>query len=114
MLCYSIQHDNSEWIFVGDTAYSKKWVLSVLLHMMEDEKSSGDCHDASDGNDVSDYNGPTNGAEKDDTDAKDSELELNRKDETNQIKQSLEEELCELWDMTMDSVCFLQIILGIA
>jgi len=88
---------------IGDTAYSKKWVLSVLLHMMEDEKSSGDCHDASDGNDVSDYNGPTNGAEKDDTDAKDSELELNRKDETNQIKQSLEEELCELWDMTMDS-----------
>ena len=61
----------------GDTAYSKKWVLSVLLHMMEDmqkmEKKQG----------------------KDD-------YEEESSDET--INPDLEEELCELWDMTMDTV----------
>ena len=79
---------------------------------MEDEKNSGDGSDRSDDNGAKIDNGPTNGADKDGTDTEDGGQELNRKDETNQIKPSLEEELCELWDMTMDSVGFLQVILG--
>ena len=66
-----------EIFLTGDTAYSKKWVLSVLLHMMED------------------MNKADQKQEKDD-------IEEESSDET--IDSDLEEELCELWDMTMDSV----------
>ena len=62
----------------GDTAYSKKWVLSVLLHMMQDLKNA------------------------DQKEEKDGDNEEESSDES--IDTELEEELCELWDMTMDSV----------
>ena len=81
----------------GDTAYSKKWVLSVLLHMMEDERASVNVNDQ---NDESDFDENSKKTKKNESG---SETETNMTVK-NQINCELEQELCELWDMTMDSV----------
>ncbi|XP_065070714.1 protein SAAL1-like [Rhopilema esculentum] len=61
---------------IGETAYSKKWVLSILVRMAEVTRC-----------------GP---AVKNEHDPQESDGE-------NEVDPVSEEELCELWDMTMDS-----------
>ena len=91
--------------FAGDTAYSKKWVLSVLLHMMEDEKENGDGGEGLGDDGKNDTSEDGEGVDESDTD-------VQRKNDPNQISPELEEELCELWDMTMDSVSHSGIVLS--
>lgn len=66
---------------IGDTAYSKKWVLSALMHLLKDMKSEGKSTT------VTEEEEPTEDEIKKQVD----------------IDPKLEEELCELWDMTMDT-----------
>ena len=62
--------------------------------MMEDEK----------GNDGDDGGGDKIDGDNDDGETGGTEPDKRRRDGPNQMKPELEEELCELWDMTMDSV----------
>ena len=102
MLFFPVQYYDNKSISIGDTAYSKKWVLRVLLHMMEDEKSNDD--DGGGGGSRDDGVCDKIGGDNDEEETDGSGPDTRRKDDSNQMKPDLEEELCELWDMTMDSV----------
>lgn len=94
---------------IGDTVYSKKWVLSVLLHMMKDERDGGEfCGNGNDGTKEKDSHEPDEekGAKKTNQDSKDDDGDEERDEKqssNNELSPALEQELCELWDMTMDS-----------
>ncbi len=72
---------------IGDSAYSKKWVLGVLMHLLQDMSREKENRNKKDGDDDDDFD--KNG----DTIENGEVIDLN-----------LEQQLCELWDMTMDAV----------
>eukprot|EP00794_Sanderia_malayensis_P018036 gene18036-19842_t len=77
---------------IGDSVYSKKWVLGVLVHMVEDIKRfDKEVPEEEESSNSKDGRNKEPSVEGDSTEVL---VEMNPK---------LEEELCELWDMTMDS-----------
>ena len=73
-----IQYDN-----IGETVFSKKWVLSTLMKLVQVVQTS------------------TEGSE----DEPDEERQQQREDEDpHELDDAFERELCELWDMSMNAV----------
>ena len=73
--------------FIGETLFSKKWVLSILL------KSTKHTDYVNEG-----------GEESKDDSSKDSKEREERENSLQQLDKDFEEQLCELWDMTMNNV----------
>ena len=67
-----IQYDN-----IGDTVFSKKWVLSTLMKLLQIFQNHGE-----------------DGVEDEDEDDQESEA----------LNDNFDGELCELWDMSMNEV----------
>ena len=84
--------------------------MSVLLHMMKDERDGGEfCGNGNDGTKEKDSHEPDEekGPKKTNQDSKDDDGDEERDEKqssNNELSPALEQELCELWDMTMDSV----------
>ena len=74
-----IQYDN-----IGDTVFSKKWVLATLMKLVQFVQTS---------------------AEGSEQDPEDEQREQPREGEdSHELDSAFERELCELWDMSMDAV----------
>lgn len=75
-----IQYDN-----IGETVFSKKWVLSTLMKLVQSVQTS------------------TEGSEDDPDDEQ--RQQVDREGEApHELDEAFERELCELWDMSMNAV----------
>lgn len=73
-----IQYDN-----IGETVFSKKWVLGTLMKLVQSLQTSME----------------------DSEDGENEELASPREEEnSHELSEAFEGELCELWDMSMNSV----------
>jgi len=76
-----IQYDN-----IGETVFSKKWVLSTLMKLVQSVQTSAD------------------GSEDDPDEEQRQQQQQREGEEPHELDDAFERELCELWDMSMNAV----------
>ena len=76
-----IQYDN-----IGETVFSKKWVLSTLMKLVQTVQASAE------------------GSEDDPDDEQRQQQREGEDPDSRELDDAFERELCELWDMSMNAV----------